>query len=111
MVGAPGSRGGWGVAETASRIRCRYALVAQWIEHLTTDQKVVGSTPAERTNDLKRLERRLPPTKLFAGQREADKKVLVNDSKEFTNLSTGGMSSHPTQQIRLRCLCFCDELV
>ena len=24
------------------------ALVAQWIEHLTTDQKVVGSTPAER---------------------------------------------------------------
>ena len=23
------------------------ALVAQWIEHLTTDQKVVGSTPAE----------------------------------------------------------------
>ena len=25
------------------------ALVAQWIEHLTTDQKVVGSTPAERT--------------------------------------------------------------
>ena len=26
------------------------ALVAQWIEHLTTDQKVVGSTPAERAN-------------------------------------------------------------
>ena len=26
------------------------ALVAQWIEHLTTDQKVVGSTPAERTS-------------------------------------------------------------
>jgi hypothetical protein len=55
MVGAPGSRGGWGVAETASRIRCRYALVAQWIEHLTTDQKVVGSTPAERTISLNRV--------------------------------------------------------
>jgi hypothetical protein len=27
------------------------ALVAQWIEHLTTDQKVVGSTPAGCTND------------------------------------------------------------
>ena len=26
------------------------ALVAQWIEHLTTDQKVVGSTPAGCTN-------------------------------------------------------------
>ena len=26
------------------------ALVAQWIEHLTTDQKVVGSTPAECAN-------------------------------------------------------------
>ena len=24
------------------------ALVAQWIEHLTTDQKVGGSTPSER---------------------------------------------------------------
>jgi len=27
------------------------ALVAQWIEHLTTDQKVVGSTPAESAID------------------------------------------------------------
>lgn len=25
------------------------ALVAQWIEHLASDQGVVGSTPAERT--------------------------------------------------------------
>jgi hypothetical protein len=28
------------------------ALVAQWIEHLTTDQKVVGSTPAERASQF-----------------------------------------------------------
>ena len=28
--------------------RCLPALVAQWIEHLTTDQKVGGSTPSER---------------------------------------------------------------
>ena len=26
-----------------------YALVAQWTEHLASDQGVVGSTPAERT--------------------------------------------------------------
>ena len=55
MAGGHGSRGGWGVAETASRIICRYALVAQWIEHLTTDQKVVGSTPAERTRSHDRF--------------------------------------------------------
>ena len=28
------------------------ALVAQWIEHLTTDQKVGGSTPSERAEKL-----------------------------------------------------------
>ena len=28
------------------------ALVAQWIEHLTTDQKVGGSTPSERAKLL-----------------------------------------------------------
>ena len=33
----------------AIRLSYFQALVAQWIEHLTTDQKVVGSTPAERT--------------------------------------------------------------
>ena len=26
----------------------RHALIAQWIEHLTTDQKVGGSSPFER---------------------------------------------------------------
>ncbi len=26
----------------------RHALIAQWIEHLTTDQKVGGSSPSER---------------------------------------------------------------
>src|SRR6202007_1563 len=30
--------------------RCAPALVAQWIEHLTTDQKVGGSTPSERAD-------------------------------------------------------------
>jgi hypothetical protein len=28
------------------------ALVAQWIEHLTTDQKVGGSSPSERTGKV-----------------------------------------------------------
>ena len=28
------------------------ALVAQWIEHLTTDQKVGGSSPSERANEV-----------------------------------------------------------
>ncbi len=32
------------------RVGCRFAnaLVAQWIERLTTDQKVGGSSPSER---------------------------------------------------------------
>ena len=33
-----------------SRGRTEPALVAQWIEHLTTDQKVGGSTPSERAD-------------------------------------------------------------
>ena len=32
--------------------RCLPALVAQWIEHLTTDQKVGGSTPSERAAEV-----------------------------------------------------------
>ncbi len=28
----------------------KFALVAQWIEHLITDQKVVGSSPAGCTS-------------------------------------------------------------
>ncbi len=28
------------------------ALVAQWIEHLTTDQKVGGSNPSERAGNV-----------------------------------------------------------
>src|SRR5262249_39813892 len=31
------------------------ALVAQWIEHLTTDQKVGGSNPSERANEAATL--------------------------------------------------------
>lgn len=33
----------------------RFAPVAQWIEHLTTDQKVRGSTPLGRANSVPRL--------------------------------------------------------
>ena len=38
------------------------ALVAQRIEHLTTDQKVVGSTPTGCANKIKGF-RKLPPAK------------------------------------------------
>ena len=36
----------------ASTLGSDIAPVAQWIEHLITDQKVVGSTPAGRTTVL-----------------------------------------------------------
>ena len=66
-VGGPGSDR-WGAASLASRIICCYALVAQWIEHLTTDQKVVGSTPAERTNVQMGLTQDVVFAKLFVGR-------------------------------------------
>lgn len=31
---------------------CFHALVAQWIEHLASDQGIAGSNPAERTNRI-----------------------------------------------------------
>lgn len=34
----------------AKLISTFFAPVAQWIEHLTTDQEVTGSTPVGRTN-------------------------------------------------------------
>ena len=37
-----------GRSEPSRRLSRPQALVAQWIEHLTTDQKVGGSTPSER---------------------------------------------------------------
>ena len=36
--------------EPPTRYITAHALVAQWIEHLTTDQKVGGSSPPERAN-------------------------------------------------------------
>lgn len=30
-----------------------HALVAQWIEHLASDQGIAGSNPAERTNRIR----------------------------------------------------------
>src|SRR4029078_8047928 len=54
--GTAGRRGG----EPASRWGRRPvdstgpALVAQWTEHLTTDQKVGGSSPSERASDQRK---------------------------------------------------------
>src|SRR5256885_7195659 len=51
--------GRWGDASrrNSSHVRCRRlsghpALVAQRIEHLTTDQKVAGSSPVERARSV-----------------------------------------------------------
>lgn len=35
--------------------KAKNALVAQWIEHLASDQGVVGSTPAERAESYKHI--------------------------------------------------------
>jgi hypothetical protein len=45
------------------------AFVAQWIEHLTSDQRVGGSSPSERTNVYNGLTDIEPSLKRLVGQR------------------------------------------
>ena len=44
------------------------ALVAQWIEHLTTDQKVGGSSPSERAEEVQMSAPATALTRCFAGR-------------------------------------------
>ena len=44
--------GSWSPLDGPIRLLVPPALVAQWIEHLTTDQKVGGSTPSERAHEV-----------------------------------------------------------
>ncbi len=80
----------------------RLALVAQWIERLTSDQMVVGSTPAEGTSLIEPIRfgavNRLPgtnsaaiefvPGSLFCcGDRHTVRLVIPGDRKSLRNVS------------------------
>jgi hypothetical protein len=55
-VSCTAGRAGTSPAKVPYTMRGSSALVAQRIEHLTTDQKVGGSSPSERASQVKRVQ-------------------------------------------------------